>query len=295
MAIRKLGRGLDVLIPNRPAPAAKGREVVSVSVTEIVPNPYQPRRTFPEDDLQDLAASIRSEGLLQPILVRKARKGYQLISGERRLRASRLAELATIPAIVLDVDDRKAHELALVENLQREDLTPLEEAEGLHSLITRFGLTQDALAEALGMKRSSIANSLRLLELPESIRKGLANGAVTAGHAKVLLSVVDQARQLELFKRVKAEGLSVRALEQLLASEPESRKPEPESQPKGTEKQKPAERDPSLVSLEEELTQLLGTKVTIAHNHNKGIIHVHFYTQEDFERLRELFKAAQPA
>ncbi len=291
MAIRKLGRGLDVLIPNRPAPAAKGREIVSVSVAEIAPNPHQPRRSFPEDDLQDLAASIRSEGLLQPVLVRKVRKGYQLISGERRLRAVKLAQMSTIPAIVLDVDDRKAHELALVENLQREDLTPLEEAEGLHSLITRFGLTQDALAEALGMKRSSIANSLRLLELPQTIRKGLANGALTAGHAKVLLSVTDPQVQLDLFRRVKAEGLTVRALEHLVASETLSKKPQEEKK----KKRKPPEPDPTTTALQEEFTQLLGTKVTIVHNQNKGVITVHFYSQEEFERLREIFKTAQPA
>ena len=294
MAIRKLGRGLDVLIPSRAASGERGREVVSLKVSEIRPNPFQPRQSFPKEELEDLATSIRREGLLQPVLVRRSPKGYQLIAGERRLRASKIAQQQTIPAIVLDVDDRKAQELALVENLQREDLNPLEAAEGFQSLMTMYDLTQDVLAETLAMKRSTIANSLRLLELPDALRKALGNGVISAGHAKVLLSISDPDRQLALFKRVKSEGLSVRSLEELAASEERVQKPK-ETKGKETGSGGREKRDAATAALEDEMTRLLGTKVTIAHNSNKGVIHVHFFSQDDFARLRDLFRSAQPA
>jgi len=289
MAIRKLGRGLDVLIPNRPPAAAKGREVLSIPVGDIAPNPYQPRKSFPDADLQDLAASIRRDGVLQPVLVRRVDGGYQLISGERRVRAARLAQLSAISAIVLDVDDRKAQELALIENLQREDLNPLEAAEGLQSLITKYGVTQDQLAEALGMKRSSIANALRLLDLPEKVKKGLSTGEISAGHAKVLLSLDSPELQVEYYKRIRTEGLSVRALEQLTAAQVDARKNRKKTPAKSSDPH------PQTAALQDELTRLLGTKVTIVHNHHKGVIHVHFYSQEEFERLRDLFRSAARA
>ncbi len=286
MAIRKLGRGLDVLIPQRPG-ATRGKEIVSLPVNQISPNPFQPRRSFPEEDLKDLAASIRNDGVLQPILVRRTPEGYQLVSGERRLRAAKLAQLQTIPAVVIEADDRKAQELALIENLQREDLSPLEAAQGMRSLMERYSLTQEALADALGMKRSTVANTLRLLELPEKIRKGLARRDITAGHAKVLLSLQDEAAQIRLYNRIRTEGLSVRTLEELVTAETVSK-------PTRSKKPKPkAEPDPAVTALQDEFTRILGTKVTISHNHNKGVIHIHFFSAEDFERLRDMLRRLQ--
>ena len=182
-----------------------------------------------------------------------------------------------------------AQELALIENLQREDLNPLEAAEGLQSLITKYGLTQDQLAEALGMKRSSIANTLRLLDLPDKVKRGLAAGEISPGHAKVLLSLSTLELQEEFYKRIKAEGLSVRALEQLTAAQPEAKKSKKKTSAK------PSGPDPETAALQDDLTRLLGTKVTIVHNHNKGVIHIHFYSPEDFDRLRDLFRSAAGA
>jgi ParB family transcriptional regulator, chromosome partitioning protein len=289
MTIRKLGRGLDVLIPQRAATTGRGKEVLSVALDEIVPNKYQPRQAFSSGELEDLAASIRREGVLQPVLVRTGVRGYELIAGERRLRAAKLAGLTSIPAIVVDVDDRKAQELALIENLQREDLNPIEQAQGFHSLMSRYNLTQEALADALGIKRSSIANTLRLLDLPEKIVAGLAQGAISPGHAKVLLSVADAEAQLALFLEVKDKGLSVRALEELIASGvvPVRHSASPSA--------REAQVDPQTAALADELTRLLGTKVQLTARGNKGVIHIHFYSAEDFERLRELFRVAQPA
>ncbi len=290
MTIRKLGRGLDVLIPQRSGGGgARGKEVSAIPLDEIVPNKYQPRQAFSGDELEDLATSIRREGVLQPVLVRTSVRGYELIVGERRLRAAKLAGLTTIPAIVLDVDDRKAQELALIENLQREDLNPVEQAQGFRSLMSRYNLTQEALADAIGIKRSTIANTLRLLDLPEKILAGLAQNAVSPGHAKVLLSVANVEAQLALFQEVRDRGLSVRALEELIAS---GVVPVKRSAPAPA---KAGRVDPKVAALADDLTRLLGTKVQISARGNKGIIHIHFFSADDFERLRELFRAAQPA
>ncbi len=260
MAIRsKLGRGLDVLIPNRsqPVPSLKSKDILSLPLDDIAPNPYQPRRAFDPEDIAHLAASLRRDGVLQPILVRRIQSGYQLISGERRLRAAREAQLAVIPAVVMDADDRKVHEIALIENLQRQDLNPLEQAEGLHALIS------------------------------DPVRHGLATGALTPGHAKVLLSLPDPDAQLQLFHRIQAEALSVRALEELVNTEG----PAPPSPP---DDRKKGELDPEIAALQDEFTRLLGTKVTINHRNGKGTIRVHYFSPEDFERLHELFRAVQP-
>ena len=289
---RKLGRGLDVLIPQRTGGNNRGREVHSLPVEEIAPNRFQPRQAFGRDDLEDLAASISREGVLQPILVRPSGSGYELISGERRLRAAKMAKLATIPAIILDVDDRKSQEIALVENLQREDLNPVEQAQGIQSLITRYNLTQDTIADVLGMRRSTVANSLRLLELPEKILSGLARGLISSGHAKVLLSITNPEAQLSAFQQAHSKGLSVRALEELIAGGGAT--PTAGGNGKGS-KGKGVQRAAAVVAMEDELTRLLGTKVHVKASGTKGVIKVHFYSSEDFERLLDLFRAAQPA
>ncbi len=288
MTIRKLGRGLDVLIPQRMSTGGRGKEVITLPVEEIAPNKYQPRQMFSNDELEELAGSIRREGVLQPILVRQSVRGYELIAGERRLRAAKLANLPAVPAIVLDVDDRKAQELALVENLQREDLNAIEQAQGFRSLMSRYNLTQEALADAIGIKRSTIANTLRLLDLPEKILQGLAHEVISAGHAKVLLSVENVEAQLAFFHEVKERGLSVRALEELIASGvvPVRRSSSPKTHAEKSSAQ--------TAALADELTRLLGTKVQITAQGAKGVIHIHFFSAEDFERLRELFLAAQP-
>ena len=288
MTIRKLGRGLDVLIPQRMSATGRGKEVITVPVEDIAPNKYQPRQVFGAGELEELAGSIRREGVLQPVLVRQAVRGYELIAGERRLRAAKLANLPAVPAIVLDVDERKAQELALVENLQREDLNAVEQAHGFRSLMDRYNLTQEALSDAIGIKRSTVANTLRLLDLPEEILQGLASGVISTGHAKVLLSVTNGEAQLALFQEVKERGLSVRALEELIAGRivPTRRDAAPKKRVGGGDSQ--------MNALVDELTRLLGTKVQITRHGAKGVIHIHFFSAEDFERLRELFRAAQP-
>jgi ParB family chromosome partitioning protein len=222
-----LGRGLDALIPRASTSAPKeppnaagtadGSDVRRVSITAIRSGLWQPRRNFSADSLEELARSIREHGVAQPLLVRPTDQGYELIAGERRLRAATLAGLTDVPVRVLNVSDQEALELALIENLQREDLDPLEEAEGYRTLMEKFGLTQEQVAERVGRARTSVANALRLLSLPESVQQLIRERRLSAGHAKVLLSVTVPAEQDDLARRCVAHGWSVRELERVVA------------------------------------------------------------------------------
>lgn len=294
---RGLGRGLSVLIgenntvtPPDTAPDAEPG-IRTVAVRQIRENPHQPRERFDPENLRDLVESVRRHGVLQPLLVRRVQDNeYELIAGERRLRAARATGLDEVPVIVRDVSDEESLELALVENLQREDLNPVEEAEGYHDLITRFGLTQEQAAQRVGKARASIANALRLLSLNEEVRLLLAEGRLAVGHAKVLLGVADASRQRLLAMRTVAEHLSVRQLERLVAGP-----------------RRPIRRDPAVISVPDDymrrLSDLLhrhfGTAVrvtpagTFANGRkSKGRIEIDFYSNEELQRLLELMGLA---
>ena len=204
-----LGRGLEALIPSVP-----GKEkLMEISLDEVAPNPYQPRQTMNEDSLEELALSIKQHGLLQPIVVRKVEKGYEIIAGERRYRAAKKAGLQKIPALVKEVSDEELLEYALIENLQREDLNPIEAAYAIRKLMESFGLTQEEVADKIGKKRSTVANLLRLLKLPEDIQEMVSDGRLTMGHARALLSLDDPEEQRRVAKEILEHSLSVRDVE----------------------------------------------------------------------------------
>jgi len=257
-------------------------------VDRIWPNPNQPRKEFDETALNELAQSMKRDGLIQPVVVRPARETgqYELIAGERRWRAAQVAGLLKVPAIVREVADDHVLELALIENLQREDLNPVEAAMAFRSLIDELGLTQQEVGERVGKDRASIANLLRILNLPAAVRDQIKTGEVSVGHAKVLLSVANTELQRRLAERIVREGLTVRQLEAIvkrLGSGPTANAPS-----------RPAERDPNVVAAEERLQSALGTKVAIVPGKKGGRLEVHYYSDEELERLYQIvMKAVQ--
>lgn len=301
---RRLGRGLEALIAKAPtrnaaadstsrpgSSAAAGLESESSSpyralrIAQIRPNPLQPRKEFREEELADLESSLRVSGLLQPITVRPAPKGdgYELIAGERRFRAAQRLGWTEIPAVIRDVDDKLLLSLAMVENLQRADLNPIEEAEGYEQLIRDFSLTQQEVADVVGKDRSTVANTLRLLALPASVRRLVWDGALTVGHARALLGLGDPSRIADLARETIAEGLSVRDVERRVREDGKSRKRSGSLPPADA-------RSAELRRLEERLRQRLGTDARIvqAGKTDKGELRIPFYSVEDFERLLEL-------
>ena len=267
-----LGRGLAALIPQR-AHAAGSTEI---PISRVRPNPRQPRQRMDEGELESLAASIREHGVLQPILVTETLDGYQLVAGERRFRAGQLAGLERIPAIVRQLADREQLELALVENLQREDLGPMEEAHAFQSLVDDFGMSQDEVATRVGRARSTVANTLRLLDLDPRVQTAVAAGTISEGHARALggLPTNQQARVLGT---VAEQGLSVRQTEELVRR---LRAPRPHTA--GAE---PRRSDPELERVEEELRRSLGTKVTLARSRRGGRIIIEYYSDEELGQL----------
>lgn len=275
MSTQRLGRGLRALIPEiEEEVEAAGIQEIALDLIEA--NPFQPRQHFDPEKLQELADSIAQFGLLEPIIVRKWGKAYQLVAGERRVRAARLAGFSEVPAILREYDDLEMMQVALIENLQRENLDPIEEAEGYQRLIDEFGFTQAQVAEAVGKKRPSVANALRLLNLDELEQQMLQEGLITTGHAKVLLGVNNKSKRHELARKVVKDGLSVRQLEDLLKK--------PKSVPRGTYKIK----SPELVELEENLQRRFGTKVAVTYKKGAGKISIEYYSDEELERLLEL-------
>lgn len=274
-----LGRGLAALIPQRPTAQAAPSEI---AIERIRRNPYQPRQRFEQAELERLAASIREHGVLQPILVTETLDGYQLVAGERRVRAAQLAGLERIPAVVRQLAERDQLELALVENLQREDLNPIEEAHAYRQLIDEFGFTQEQLAERVSRARSSVANTLRLLDLEQRVQEAIADGSVTEGHARAL-GALDAQAQLQLLDIVVARGLSVRQTEELARRlrDEASGDPAPEGPAAA------AVRDPELERVEEELRSSLGTKVSVARSRRGGRIIIEYYSDEELGRLYE--------
>jgi len=302
-----LGKGLDALIPsglsdsgsNR---AARGASLVEIPVGDLSPNPNQPRVHFDEESLSDLSASIREIGVLQPLLVRQLADGsYQLIAGERRWRAAQRAGLATVPAVVKTTDDMSSVEQALVENLHRQDLAPLEEAGAYQQLIDDFSLTHDDVAKRVGKSRSSITNSLRLLALPAAIQAFLADGKLSAGHAKALLGTPDRAFQEQLARRAATEGWSVRAIEEAIrdrGGEGATAVVKPGKTDDGSTsgggtvtKLPPA----GLLELENQISEYLSTRVSVKMNSNKkGSVTIEFAGLDDLERLYYLMMGAGP-
>ena len=299
-----LGKGLDALIPsglsdsgsNR---AARGASLVEIPVGDLSPNPNQPRVHFDEESLSDLSASIREIGVLQPLLVRQLADGsYQLIAGERRWRAAQRAGLATVPAVVKTTDDMSSVEQALVENLHRQDLAPLEEAGAYQQLIDDFSLTHDDVAKRVGKSRSSITNSLRLLALPAAIQAFLADGKLSAGHAKALLGTPDRAFQEQLARRAATEGWSVRAIEEAIRDRGGEGsiavvvpgKTDDGSTVVGTVTKLPPA---GLLELEGQISEHLNTRVSVKMNSNKkGSVTIEFAGLDDLERLYYLMMGA---
>lgn len=289
-----LGRGLDVLLGGM-AVGRDNPEVVMLKLEDVRPNPRQPRLEFDPAALEDLTNSIREQGVLQPVMVRPSNAPgipYELVAGERRLRASRLAGLAEIPAIVRDVTDEQSLAIALIENLQRENLNSLEEAKGLDQLQKTFGLSQEALAQKVGKSRPAVANSLRLLQLPEVIQESLFKDAITAGHARALLSVGDVDAQIELWRRASAQGLSVRETEELAAHwkqtgalPEEGGKPRPEREPAQKRRRQPLSQE--LNGLAVRLRDKFKSNVKIGGDEAKGKITFAYSSQAELQALLE--------
>ena len=271
-----LGRGLDALIPTQ----QEGIETIQeINIDEIVVNNKQPRKDFDEEKLEELAASMEQHGVLQPVILRKVGRGYELVAGERRWRAAAKAGIKKIPAVVKELSDGDVLEIALIENLQREDLNPIEEASAYKQLIDEFGLTQEELAKRVGKSRSQIANTLRLLNLEEEILKFIFEGKLTAGHARALLSIEDKKLRYGLAKKISNEGLSVRQAEQLAQNL---------LQKKEKKSSRQTTINPIMSDIAEKLQQSLGTKVRIRGSEKRGKIEIEFYSSEELERILEV-------
>lgn len=282
-----LGRGLDALIPGSgdapPTPAPTGAGLADIPVDEIVPNPHQPRAHFDEENLAALAASVRELGVLQPVLVRPAGEGYELIAGERRWRAARRAGLARIPAVVRTVDDSASLEQAVVENLHRQDLNPLEEAGAYQQLVEDFGLTQEEIARRVGRSRSAVANILRLFQLPPAVQRMVRDAQLSAGHARAILASPDRAFQEKLARTCVERGMTVRDVEEAVREHhAEPTPPSPPPPAPGTT------RPAGLLELEGLLSDRLDTRVSVSMGAKRGRVVIDFADVEDLERIYRL-------
>lgn len=288
----RLGKGLGALLGDYVDSEPEPGEIRSLPLRAIVPNPLQPRKEFSEEELADLAESIDENGLLQPLVVRPSPESddrYELVAGERRFRAVRSLAWSEVPVLVREVDDETLLVLALVENLQREALSPLEEAEGYQTLANQFGMTQEEIARSVGKSRSTVANFLRLLGLPPSIRKLLQRDELSMGHARALLSLEDAVRASELARRAAAEGWSVREVERRVAEARAKGGKEKSGSRSSSGRSKERSRDPVVRALEEAMRERLATRVRIKGvDRGEGMIQVPFHGAEDFERLFSL-------
>ena len=289
-----LGRGLDALFADVPVTAPEEEKkdekgiadipaedrVNYIGIHEIMPNVNQPRKTFPEEKIEELADSIREHGIIQPIVVRKKQKGYEIVAGERRWRAAMKAGLSEVPCLLRELSDEQNMLIAIIENMQREDLNPIEEAEGLHQMISTFGLTQEQVSKSVGKSRPYITNSLRLLKLPDYIRLKVSEGELTAGHGRTLITVEDGNLQRQLCDKIIEDGLSVRQTEKLVSGLGKAPKKKP------LQKQK----NPDTLRVEEELKTILGTKVSIVEKGKKGKIEIECFSRDELNRLIELLK-----
>ena len=276
-----LGRGLDSLFPGA---EEWGTSIQEIPVGELDPNPDQPRQSFDQESIAQLADSIRDQGVLQPLLVVPASGGrYRIIAGERRYRASRLAGLETVPCIVKDIDVIRQMEIALIENLQREDLNPMEAARGIQALMKQCGYTQEKVSTRLGKSRPAVANLLRLLSLPEEVTEMVRDGLISAGHARVLAGIRDTEEQIRLAHRAADEGMSVRRLEQLASAAKE----------KPAKKRRPAPMPAELGELQEKIRLKTGLKSALTGSITKGRIVLQYSSRDELERLNELLDQIQ--
>lgn len=279
MEKRVLGKGLKALIPDEESVKPGERGTVQIKIDEISPGRFQPREVFDPDKLKELALSVKENGVLQPIIVRPKGNGYELIAGERRLRAARELGFTQLPAIIKDVQDYEALEIALVENLQRDDLNPMEEARAYQRLADEFSLTQEDISIKVGRDRASVSNTIRLLKLPEKIKEEVYQGRISMGHAKAILMLESERAQLELCDKIIKRGLSVREAEYFV-----------KRKMKGSSQGRPRKHANEVRAVEEELQLMLGTKVTLFHRGKRGKIIVEYYSNDDLERLLNLFR-----
>jgi ParB family chromosome partitioning protein len=277
-----LGRGLDALIPDFEPEQDNPREYFLCDVDLIRPNRYQPRQHFSDNDLEELGNSIKAQGIIQPLLVRRIDHGYELVAGERRLRAARKVGLTKVPVVYRDVSDAELLEMSIVENIQREDFNPIEEAEAYHRLITEFKLTQDQAAERVGKSRSAVANFLRLRNLPQQIKDSIIDDSLSMGHARALLGVDNKAAQIDIWRKVVSRGLSVRETESLVRQLRVERTPR-RSPPSSSE-------DVYFSDVMADLSRHFGTKVNIKRRGKVGKLEIEFYSDDDLDRLLRQLK-----
>ncbi|MFC7678959.1 ParB/RepB/Spo0J family partition protein [Paenibacillus sp. GCM10028914] len=277
---KRLGKGLDALIPS--LSINEDDKVVDIPLSQLRANPYQPRKTFNEEAIQELAESIRQHGVIQPIIVRSVLKGYEIIAGERRFRASQYCGKATVPAVVRSFSDQQVMEIALIENLQRENLNAMEVAVAYQGLMEQFSLTQEELSLKVGKSRSHIANFLRLLSLPEEVKENVSRGTLSMGHARAIVGLKDPVLVKQLAKQCVEQEWSVRELEEAVKNL--DRKSDDK------DKVKVKRRDPYIDHLEENLRERFKTTVKIKHNKDKGKIELNYYSKQDLERLLELLQ-----
>ncbi|MFB5762655.1 ParB/RepB/Spo0J family partition protein [Paenibacillus medicaginis] len=278
---KRLGKGLDALIPS--LTVSDDDKIVDIPLTQLRANPYQPRKTFEEDAIKELAESIRQHGVIQPIIVRSVLKGYEIIAGERRFRASQYCGNTTIPAVVRNFSDQQVMEIALIENLQRENLNAMEVAVAYQGLMEQFSLTQEELSMKVGKSRSHIANFLRLLSLPDEVKDYVSRGTLSMGHARAIVGVKDEQILKQLAMQCINQHWSVRELEQAVQNL-DHKKDDDKS------KLKKKKKDPYIENVEENLRERFKTTVKIKHNKDKGKIELNYYSQQDLERLLELLQ-----
>ncbi len=283
MSKHALGKGLGSLIPSIEDEIQSGALVENISLNRIYPNPNQPRKNFNEEALKELSASIKEQGIIQPIIVEREGDRYTIVAGERRFRAARMAGLFDIPAIVRHYTDAEKLEAALIENIQREDLNAIDEARGYQMLMNTLHLNQEEVSEKVGKKRSTVANSLRLLKLPEDMQTALINGEITAGHARALLSVLNPSDMRILYSRILHDGLSVRESEEQASSLNNGVRSKKSDKPVYT-----ASADPELRRIEQKFIDALGTKVAVKGNLKKGKIEISYFSLDDLERIYEI-------
>ena len=289
---RGLGKGLEALFSNSEIDTqeisvtkkeeSEEKGISFININEIKPNQNQPRKSFNEEKLEELAASIIENGLIQPVILRKADKGYEIVAGERRWRACRKAGLKEIPCIIREFTDEQNMLIAIIENMQREDLNPVEEAEGLNQMIVNFGMTQEQVSKSVGKSRPYITNALRLLKLPSEIREMLLANQLSAGHARAIAGIGDTEKQIQLAEYAIKEGLSVREIEKIIKEE---------NAPKKKISRKKAEKSADVRKVEDDLKQIMGTKVNLNQSGKKGKIEIEYYSRDELERLIELLKS----
>lgn len=281
---KRLGKGLDALIES--LHINEDDKIVQIPLSQLRPNPYQPRKNFNEDSIQELAASVREHGVIQPIIVRSVVKGYEIIAGERRFRASQVCGLATIPAVIRRLSDQQVTEIALIENVQREDLNAIEIAAAYQSIMDQFTMTQEELSVKVGKSRSHIANFLRLLQLPETIKQYVSRGTISMGHARAVAGLKSEKTKKELVDRCISEQWSVRQLEDAIKVLEEKGQKE-----KAPSKAKEQAKDPYIRQAEEQLRDQYRTTIKINHANDRGKIEIMYYSKDDLNRLLDMLQA----